>query len=230
MGVFGSGYVFRTALGATLSVVFATFALACGATPDMQWDAPPAIKIDTSKSYTATLHLEKGDDKVVIELFAKQAPVTVNSFVFLARKGYYDNVTFHRVIPGFMAQTGDPTGSGRGGPGYTFENEFSPELRHDGAGIISMANSGMRSGKATNGSQFFITYGPQPPLDGLNPDGSPKNCAASGVSCHSVFGRVIGGMEYIEQIRERDPSRASFEGDKIKKIQIEELAAPESSP
>ena len=118
-----------------------------------QYSAPPEMVIDPSKRYTATISTDNGD--IVIELFADKAPRTVNNFVFLAREGYYDGVTFHRVIKGFMAQGGDPTGSGSGGPGYKFADEFHPALKHDSAGILSMANAG----PGTNGSQFFITYG-----------------------------------------------------------------------
>ncbi len=118
-----------------------------------QYSAPPEMVIDPSKRYTATINTDKGD--IVIELFADKAPRTVNNFVFLARDGFYDGVTFHRVIDGFMAQGGDPTGTGSGGPGYKFADEFHPALKHDGAGILSMANAG----PDTNGSQFFITHG-----------------------------------------------------------------------
>ena len=186
-----------------------------------QYDAPPPLTIDTSKSYTATFELEKGT-QFTVQLFAAEVPNTVNSFVFLAREGFYDGVTFHRVIPNFMAQSGDPTGTGTGGPGYRFDNEFHPDLRHDGPGVLSMANSGVRSGRGTNGSQFFITFGPTPALDGLNPDSSPKDCGAPRTSCHSVFGRVIDGMNVVTAIRERDPGSAAFEGDAIKTITINE--------
>ena len=117
------------------------------------YDSPPPMTIDPNKQYTATIVLEKGGE-IVIELFAKETPMTVNNFVFLARDGYYDGVTFHRVLPGFMAQTGDPTGTGSGGPGYRFEDEFHPDRRHDDPGVLSMANAG----ENTNGSQFFITF------------------------------------------------------------------------
>ena len=184
-----------------------------------QWDSPPALEIDPSKTYTATIELEKGG-AIEIELFAGKAPTTVNNFVFLSRQGYYDGVTFHRVIPGFMAQTGDPTGTGSGGPGYRFDNEFHPDLRHTGPGILSMANAGLRNGAGTNGSQFFITYIPTPNLDGLNPDGSPKDCTVPRTSCHAVFGRVVGGMDLVDAITERNPSTATFLGDVIRKISI----------
>ena len=125
-----------------------------------QYSAPPEMVIDPSKRYTATISTDNGD--IVIELFADKAPRTVNNFVFLARDGYYDGVTFHRVIKGFMAQGGDPTGTGSGGPGYKFADEFHPALKHDSPGILSMANAG----PGTNGSQFFITYSATPHLDG----------------------------------------------------------------
>ena len=184
----------------------------------MQWDAPPAMEIDTSKSYTAVFELAKGEE-FEIELFADKAPKTVNNFVFLARQGFYDGVTFHRVIPGFMAQGGDPTGKGTGGPGYRFESEFHPDLRHDSPGILSRANAG---GLATNGSQFFITFVPTPALDGLNPDGSDKPCAQRGVSCHTVFGKVSSGMDAVNNISVRDPSSATTPGDVVTTIRIVE--------
>ena len=155
-----------------------------------QYDAPPSMVIDPTKRYVATISTDKGD--IVIELFADKAPATVNNFVFLAGDGYYDGVTFHRVIKGFMAQGGDPTGSGSGGPGYRFADEFHPALRHDQPGILSMANAG----PDTNGSQFFITYTETPHLDGK----------------HTVFGRVIEGMDVLEAIPERDPGRAREPG------------------
>ena len=118
-----------------------------------------------------------------------------------------------------MAQTGDPTGTGSGGPGYSFENEVSPLRRHDTPGIVSMAN---RGGEATNGSQFFITFVPTPFLDGYEADGTPKNCAQRGVSCHTVFGRVIEGMDVVNGISPRDPATATRPGDVIKTILIRE--------
>jgi cyclophilin family peptidyl-prolyl cis-trans isomerase/tetratricopeptide (TPR) repeat protein/O-antigen ligase len=168
---------------------------------DNMYDSPPAMQIDTDRSYQATIVTEKGD--IVVELYDDQAPTTVNNFVFLAREGFYDNTTFHRVIPGFMAQAGDPTGTGRGGPGYRFADEFDPSLRHDGPGILSMANAGAN----TNGSQFFITYVATPWLDDR----------------HAVFGRVIEGLDVLEALTARDPQQnPSFEGDKILTITIEE--------
>ena len=143
-----------------------------------QYSAPPAMAIDTDKKYQATFQTGKGD--IVIELYADKVPNTVNNFVFLARDGFYDNTKFHRVIESFMAQGGDPEGTGRGGPGYKFADEFHHELRHDTAGILSMANAGPN----TNGSQFFITFTPTPHLDGK----------------HTVFGKVVEGMEVLAVI------------------------------
>ena len=179
---------------------------------------PPEMQIDVNRKYTATLEMRyKGSivaafgkkDLVVIELFPKEAPNTVNNFVFLARNGFYDGLSFHRIIPGFMVQGGDPKGDGTGDPGYKFDDEFSPSLRHDGAGVVSMANAGIVDGSGTNGSQFFITYSAQPRLDGLNADGSTKNCADPDVSCHTVFGRVTEGIELLEKFAARDPSAAT---------------------
>jgi len=164
------------------------------------YDNPPEMVIDPDKSYTATIATDLGD--VVIELYADKAPKTVNNFVFLARDGYYDGVTFHRVIKGFMAQGGDPTGSGRGGPGYRFDDEFNPDLRHDGPGILSMANSG----PGTNGSQFFITYKATPHLNDK----------------HTVFGKVVEGMDAVHAIPERDPTTARGPGVAMKTVTISE--------
>jgi cyclophilin family peptidyl-prolyl cis-trans isomerase len=163
---------------------------------------PPSGTLDTSKSYTARFVTERGD--ILCELYASDAPMTVENFVNLARAGFYDGTTFHRVIPGFMAQGGDPEGTGRGGPGYQFGDEFSPQRRHDAAGVLSMANAGPN----TNGSQFFITLDPTPHLDGR----------------HSVFGRVTEGMDVLQSIRERDPSRDTVPGDRIERIEISEGA------
>ncbi len=182
------------------------------------WDSPPDMVIDASKSYRAVFELETGE-VFEVELYADKVPRVVNNFVFLAREGFYDGVTFHRVLEGFMAQTGDPTGAGPGGPGYRFESEFHPDLSHDSAGILSMANAG---GLNTNGSQFFITFVPTPMLDGYNPDGSEKNCAQRGVSCHSVFGKVTSGMDVVNNITLRDPSTAATPGDVITTIRIVE--------
>jgi cyclophilin family peptidyl-prolyl cis-trans isomerase len=158
------------------------------------------MAIDPKKHYTATFKTEKGD--FTVELYADKAPKTVNNFVFLARDGFYDGVTFHRVIRGFMAQGGDPTGTGTGGPGYKFADEFHPALRHNAPGILSMANAG----PGTNGSQFFITHGPTPHLDNK----------------HSVFGKVTSGLDVMLSIPERDPGRAREPGTKINTIEITE--------
>jgi cyclophilin family peptidyl-prolyl cis-trans isomerase len=160
--------------------------------------APPSGALDSSKQYSAKFTTEKGS--FTVDLYADRAPLTVENFVNLARAGFYDGTTFHRVIPGFMAQGGDPTGTGRGGPGYEFGDEFHPTLRHDAAGVLSMANAGA----GTNGSQFFITYGPTPHLDDR----------------HSVFGRVTEGMDVVLSIRERDPGRDPNPGDVIETIEI----------
>ena len=160
---------------------------------------PPPMTIDVDKQYAATIETEKGD--IVLELFVDDAPRTVNNFVFLAREGFYNGTTFHRVIPGFMAQGGDPTGTGTGGPGYAFEDEFSQ--RSHTAGALSMANSGPN----TNGSQFFIAYAPQAHLDGK----------------HTVFGQVIEGMDVLNKLTARDPmGNPSFEGDTVITIAISE--------
>jgi cyclophilin family peptidyl-prolyl cis-trans isomerase len=143
-----------------------------------QWSKPPEMSIDPKKNYTATIHTDKGD--ITIQLFADKVPNTVNNFVFLARQGFYDGTIFHRVIANFMVQGGDPTGTGRGGPGYKFKDEFHSSLRHDKPGILSMANAGAN----TNGSQFFITHVPTPWLDGK----------------HAVFGEVTKGMDVVNSI------------------------------
>jgi cyclophilin family peptidyl-prolyl cis-trans isomerase len=165
------------------------------------YSAPPPMTIDPQKSYRATIVTEKGD--IVLELYADRAPNTVNNFVFLAREGFYDDTTFHRVLPGFMAQGGDPTGTGRGGPGYRFADEFDPTLRHSGPGVLSMANAGPN----TNGSQFFITYEATPWLDDK----------------HAVLGQVVEGLDVLQGLTPRDPQQnPRFSGDKIKTIIIEE--------
>ena len=185
------------------------------AIPKPATKSAPPMSIDPSKDYVATLVTDKG--RISIKLFAKEVPNTVNNFVHLSRTGFYDGVTFHRVLPGFMAQSGDPTGTGMGGPGYQFDDEFDPGLRHSGPGILSMANSGQN----TNGSQFFITFVPTPSLDGLNPDGSAKDCADPYVSCHAVFGKLVEGMDVLGAISLRDPSTATTTGDVIHLIEIE---------
>jgi cyclophilin family peptidyl-prolyl cis-trans isomerase len=184
-----------------------------------QYDSPPAMTIDTNKDYSAKFVLANGGE-FTIDLFEKDAPITVNNFVFLAREGFYDGVTFHRVIEGFMAQGGDPTGTSTGGPGYFFENEFHPDLRHTGPGILSMANKGIRNGQGTNGSQFFITFRETMFLDGLQPDGSAKPCTQSGASCHTVFGIVTDGMDIVYGIPLRDPVTALTPGESIVSLTI----------
>ena len=147
-----------------------------------QYASPPPMQIETNRNYTVTIETSKG--MIQLELYPQHAPNTVNNFVFLAQDGFYDGVTFHRVIANFMIQGGDPTGSGRGGPGYRFEDEFKGNpLRHE-RGVISMANAGPN----TNGSQFFITHGSQPHLDGR----------------HTVFGRVTKGQDVVDAIEQGD--------------------------
>lgn len=163
-----------------------------------QYSSPPALMIDPESSYQARFKTDIGD--FTIQLFAAEAPKTVNNFIFLARENFYDGVIFHRVIHDFMAQGGDPTGTGRGGPGYSFEDEFHPDLRHDQPGILSMANAGPN----TNGSQFFITHVATPHLDDR----------------HAVFGRVIEGMDVVMQIPERDPGNVHAPAVKIETIEI----------
>ena len=149
---------------------------------NQQWKNPPEMQIDPTKAYSASIETNKGT--IEIELFPQYAPKTVNNFVFLAREGFYDGVTFHRVISNFMVQCGDPTGTGRGGPGYKFGDEFSGNpLRHESK-VLSMANAGPN----TNGSQFFITHAPQTHLDGR----------------HTVFGKVTSGTEVVDAIRQGD--------------------------
>jgi cyclophilin family peptidyl-prolyl cis-trans isomerase len=164
------------------------------------YDHLPEMTLDPSKEYHANLVTEKGT--VRIRLFAREAPETVNNFVFLAREGYFDETTFHRVIEGFMAQGGDPTGTGTGGPGYSISDEFHPDLRHDRPGILSMANRGPNTG----GSQFFITHVATPWLD----------------ERHAVFGEVVEGMEVVNSLRERDPQSDREPGDRIERVEIEE--------
>lgn len=156
-----------------------------------QYSSPPAMQIDPANSYTATIKTNRGD--IVIDLYADKAPRTVNNFVVLARDSFYDGVTFHRVIKDFMIQTGDPTGTGRGGPGYRFADEFHPNLIHDGPGVLSMANAGPN----TNGSQFFITHVATDWLDNK----------------HAVFGKVRRGQDVVDAIQQ---------GDVMERIEIEE--------
>lgn len=149
-----------------------------------QYDAAPEMIIDPQKSYGATIETNKGD--IELDLFAADAPKTVNNFVYLARDGFYDGVVFHRVISNFMVQGGDPTGTGRGGPGYRFEDEVNNNPNKHETGTLSMANAGPN----TNGSQFFVTHAPQPHLDGR----------------HTVFGQVTGeeSMNVVNAIRQGD--------------------------
>jgi cyclophilin family peptidyl-prolyl cis-trans isomerase len=167
---------------------------------DRAYDRPPEMALDPETDYQANLITEKGTVK--IRLFAEEAPETVNNFVFLAREGYFDGTTFHRVIEGFMAQGGDPTGTGTGGPGYSIPDEFHPDLRHDRPGMLSMANRGPNTG----GSQFFITHVATPWLDDR----------------HAVFGEVVDGMEVVNAFRERDPQQDPEPGDRIERVEIEE--------
>ena len=164
-----------------------------------QWNQAPEIEIEEGKAYTA--HMETDLGKMVIRLHADKAPKTVSNFIFLAENAYYDDVIFHRVIDNFMAQGGDPTGTGMGGPGYKFEDELHPDLRHNKRGILSMANAGPN----TNGSQFFITHGPTPHLDDK----------------HSVFGEIIEGEEVLMSIPARDPNNRDAPAVKIKSVRIE---------
>ena len=160
------------------------------------------MTIDVNKQYIATFKMANGGE-FKIPLIADLAPVTVNNFVFLARAGFYTGTSFHRVLEGFMAQGGDPTGTGMGGPGYQFEDEFSPALTFDRAGLMAMANSGPN----TNGSQFFITYDATPHLTGL----------------HTIFGEVTEGMDVVNSLTPRDPNaNPGFQGDVIETIEITE--------
>ena len=166
-----------------------------------QYATPPAMAIDPAKSYVAVLETDKGI--IRIKLLPDIAPQTVNSFVFLAREGYFDGVTFHRVLPGFVAQGGDPTGTGHGGPGYNLPDEFSD--RPIDKGIVAMANTGQPN---SGGSQFFITYTRQERLDGK----------------YTVFGEVIEGMDVAEKLTPRDPDQNpnAPPGDRMIKVTIEE--------
>ena len=147
-----------------------------------KWDNQPEMRIDSQKTYQAMIETERG--AIELELYPEYAPKTVNNFVFLARESFYDGVSFHRVIDDFMIQGGDPTGTGRGGPGYRFEDEVDGNpLKHE-TGSISMANAGPN----TNGSQFFITHSPQPHLDDK----------------HTVFGKVTRGQEVVDGVKQSD--------------------------
>ena len=164
-----------------------------------QYESAPPLKVDAGTKYFANFTMENGGT-FKIQLYPDKAPITVNSFVFLSCKGFFEGVTFHRVLEGFMAQGGDPTGTGMGGPGYQFVNEDS-DLTFDKEGVLAMANSG----RDTNGSQFFITFGPQDFLNGG----------------YTLFGQVVEGMDVVNGITLRDPDQApAFEGDKIVSIVI----------
>jgi cyclophilin family peptidyl-prolyl cis-trans isomerase len=166
-----------------------------------KYASAPAMTIDTTKQYSATVKMAKGGE-FVIQLYADKAPITVNNFVFLARDGYYNGVTFHRVLDGFMAQGGDPSGTGGGSPGYTFVNEDS-DLTFDKPGVVAMANAG----KDTNGSQFFITFTQQPQLNGG----------------YTIFGQVTSGMDVVNGLKRRNPDmNPNFEGDAIETVTITE--------
>jgi cyclophilin family peptidyl-prolyl cis-trans isomerase len=156
------------------------------------------MALQPNKRYQASIETDKGT--ILADLHADLAPVTVNNFVFLARQGFYDGVTFHRVIANFMAQTGDPTGTGTGGPGYRFQDEFDQTLRHSAPGILSMANAGPN----TNGSQFFLTLVATPWLDGK----------------HTVFGQVVKGLDVLLSIPPRDPGDRKAPAVAIQKIEI----------
>ena len=167
-----------------------------------QFSKAPEMALDPQKEYFATFHTARGPIKA--KLFAEEAPATVNNFVFLARQGFYDGTTFHRVINNFMVQGGDPTATGTGGPGYKIKDEFHPKRRHDRPGILSMANAGANTG----GSQFFITHTATPHLDNR----------------HAVFGEVVEGIDNLMKIRERDPGRDRQPCDALERVEIEEVA------
>jgi cyclophilin family peptidyl-prolyl cis-trans isomerase len=166
-----------------------------------RYSAAPEMMIDVTKEYFATVQMAKGGE-FVIQLYPDKAPITVNSFVFLAREKYFDGVTFHRVLDGFMSQGGDPAGTGTGGPGYSFVNEDS-DLQFDKAGVVAMANAG----RNTNGSQFFITFAPVPRLNGD----------------YTIFGQVVSGMDVVNNLTRRDPDKLpNYPGDAILTITISE--------
>ena len=165
-----------------------------------QWSKAPDMVIDPKKKYQATFKTSKGD--IVVKLHADKAPKTVNNFVFLAREGFYDDTIFHRVLNDFMAQGGDPTATGMGGPGYKFGDEFHPTLKHDRPGLLSMANAG----PGTNGSQFFLTHVPTPWLDNK----------------HTIFGEVIQGLDVLLSIPERDPRRTDSPAVNLTAVELTE--------
>ncbi len=162
---------------------------------------PPPMIIDTAKNYEAIIRMADGGE-MRLRLFDDEAPQTVNNFVFLANQGFYDGTTFHRVLEGFMAQGGDPTGLGSGGPGYAFDNEIIPGASFDRRGLLAMANAGPN----TNGSQFFITFAPATHLDGS----------------YSLFGELVEGDDVLSGISLRDPGTATEPGDTISEITIVE--------
>jgi peptidylprolyl isomerase len=162
----------------------------------------PAMSVDPAKTYTATITTPRGD--IVIRLRPDLAPETVNSFVFLAREGYFDGITWHRVIPGFVAQGGDPTGTGMGGPGYLVKGEFSETVLFDKPGIVAMARPG--NDVNGNGSQFFITLAPTPELNGQ----------------YTIFGEVTQGLDIVEGIPARDPDTAPTPGEQMVKVTVTE--------
>jgi peptidyl-prolyl cis-trans isomerase B (cyclophilin B) len=160
---------------------------------NLEWKNPPEMQIDPAKKYKAVI--ETGRGVIELDLYPQHAPKTVNNFVFLAKEGFYDDISFHRVIKNFMIQGGDPIGTGRGGPGYKFVDELKENpLKHE-TGVVSMANSGPN----TNGSQFFITHSPQPHLNGR----------------HTVFGKVVSGQDVVDAIQQ---------GDKMLRVEIQEGA------
>jgi cyclophilin family peptidyl-prolyl cis-trans isomerase len=174
-------------------------AVAAPTANNLQWSSPPPMTIDTTKQYFATVKMAKGGE-FVIQLYPDKAPITVNSFVFLAQQGFYNGTTFHRVIDGFMAQGGDPTGTGTGGPGYQFVNEKN-DLAFDKPGVVAMANSGPN----TNGSQFFIMFGSYGLLE----------------SDYTIFGQVISGMDVVNGITRRDPqTNPTSPGDAMASVTI----------
>jgi peptidylprolyl isomerase len=188
-------------LPTAMAPVLATEQPATEAAGPKQYPAAPPMTIDPKVQYLATFKMAKGG-QFVIQLYADKAPITVNSFIFLARQGFFNGVTFHRVLEGFMAQGGDPSGTGSGGPGYEFVNEDS-DLTFDKAGVVAMANAG----RDTNGSQFFITFAPAPHLNGG----------------YTIFGQVTSGMDVVNGLKRRDPQQnPSTPGDAIASIAIAE--------
>ena len=182
---------------------FVTSTVAVQALAERQYAAPPPMQLTDGVAYLARIQMENGAE-FVIELFPDSAPQTVNSFIFLAREGWFDGVTFHRVLPDFVAQTGDPSATGQGGPGYTIPNEIDPALSHNRAGMVAMANAG----PDTNGSQWYVTLGDVSRLDGG----------------YTIFGQVVSGLDVVQAITPRDPARdpQAPPGDRIKTVTIEE--------